>query len=200
MTPVSRTAGWCLVAAGVLIAPTGFHPDIFDVSLAEASGQRYWAAGHATGVLAMVLSLYGVAGLAARFGARLGVLGRVGLLLTIPGIVATAIAAYIEAFLLPPLARVDPGLVDVNGPLFGSTPLRLLGAVALLWLVGLALVGAALWRARLVSRGAAGLLAVGAVAFGAFEGPFVPVLGVLSVIVFAAGYVWTGVAVMGSGD
>ena len=44
------------------------------------------------------------------------------------------------------------------------------GGLALLWLVGLLLVGIAAWWSRVVPRGAAALLAVGAAAFGAFEG------------------------------
>lgn len=43
---------------------------------------------------------------------------------------------------------------------------------------------------------AAGLLAVGAVGFGAFEGPFVPVLGVLFVVLLAAAHGWHGYALM----
>ena len=196
MTWFVRFAGWCLIAAGLLITPTVFHPDIFDISIGEASLMPYWAAGHAAGLVAMVLTMFGMAGLVARYGARLGALGLAALVVTVPGIVLTACVAYGEAFVLPPLARIDPQLVDLQGPLLGSWPVRVLGGLALLWLVGLTLLGVALWRTRVVPRAAAGLLAVGAVGFGAFEGPFVPVLGVLFVIVFAAAHVWLGCALI----
>ena len=56
----------------------------------------------------------------------------------------------------------------------------------------MALLGGAIERARVLPRGVGALLAVAAVAFAAFEGPFVPVLGQLSVLLFAAAYGWLG--------
>jgi hypothetical protein len=70
------------------------------------------------------------------------------------------------------------------------------GALAALWFVGICLLGVALWLARVVPRAAALTLAVSAVAFAAFAGPFVPVLDVLATIGFAAGYAWVGVALV----
>ena len=67
-----------------------FHPDIFDISIGEAPLMPYWTAGHAAGLVAMVLTMFSMAGLAARYGARLGALGLTGLIVTAPGIVLTA--------------------------------------------------------------------------------------------------------------
>jgi hypothetical protein len=195
MSAYVRAAGTCLIAAGVLIAGAVFHPDIFEISFADAAlGSPYWTAWHAAWLSATILSLFGLAGLAARHGALLGALGVTGLLLAVPGLVLTACAAYYEAFLFPPLARADPALLDWDGPLLGSTMIRVIGGLALLWLAGLLLVGIAAWRTRVVPPGAAALLSAGAAGFGAFEGPFVPVLGVISVLVFAAGHIWLGYA------
>ena len=96
MTRFVRFAGWRLIAVGLLVTPTVFHPDIFDISIGEASLMPYWTAGHAAGLVAMVLTMFGLAGLVARFGARLGALGLTGIIVAVPGIVLTACAAYLR--------------------------------------------------------------------------------------------------------
>jgi len=79
-----------------LVTPTVFHPDIFDISIEEASLMPYWTAGHAAGLVALVLT---------------------GIIVAVPGIVLTACAAYGEAFVLPPLARIDQ---SETGPALSS--------------------------------------------------------------------------------
>jgi hypothetical protein len=111
---------------------------------------------------------------------------------TVVGLVVAAALAALEAFAFPVLARESPALLDIDGPLLGSVWVRAMGGLALLWFVGLALLGAAIERAGVLPRGAGALLAVAAVAFAAFEGPFVPVLGQLSVVLFAAAHGWVG--------
>jgi hypothetical protein len=187
-----RWSGIGLMVSGLLILPVVVHPDIFETGFAEASRDPLWAPGHAAGLLVVVLSLFGLAGLAARHGARLGRLGVVGTILTAVGLVATTALAALEAFAFPVLAREAPTLLDLDGPLLGSAAVRVVGGLALLWFVGLAVLGTAIERAGVLPRGAGALLAVAAVAFAAFEGPFVPVLGQLSVVVFAAAYGWVG--------
>ena len=187
-----RWSGAGLVLAGVLVLPVVGHPDIFETGFVEASRGAFWAPGHAAGLLVAVLSLLGLAGLAARHGERLGRLGAVGAVLTVAGLVMTASLAALEAFAFPVLAEEAPALLDLDGPLLGSVTVRAAGGLALLWLVGLAVVGVAVERAGVLPRGAGALLAVAAVAFAAFEGPFVPVLGPLSVLLFAAAHGWVG--------
>jgi len=77
----------------------------------------YWTAGHAAGLVALVLTMFGLAGLVARYGGRLGALGLTGIIVAVPGIVLTACAAYGEAFVLPPLARIDQ---SETGPALSS--------------------------------------------------------------------------------
>jgi hypothetical protein len=187
-----RWSGIGLIVSGLLILPVVVHPDIFETGFVEASRDPLWAPGHAAGLLVAALTLFGLAGVAARHGTRLGRLGAVGTLLTVVGLVATTALAALEAFAFPVLARDAPALLDIDGPLLGSPTIRAVGGLALLWFVGLALLGAAIERAGVLPRGAGALLAVAAVAFAAFEGPFVPVLGQLSVLLFAAGYGWLG--------
>jgi hypothetical protein len=195
MGTFQRWSGGCLAAAGLLVLPSIVHPDIFEAGFAEPSLHWFWAVGHTAGLLVVTLSLFGLAGVAALHGPRLGRLGVVGVVLAVPGLVVTAGAMAIEGLVFPALARADPALLDLDGPVAGSTALRAVGAVGLLGLVGLVLVGVAVERAGVLPRGPGALLAAGAAALAAFEGPFVPVLGQASVVVFAAAHVWVGVAV-----
>lgn len=187
-----RWSGAGLILAGLLILPVVGHPDIFETGFAEPSRGAFWAPGHAAGLLVAVLSLLALAGLAARYGERLGRPGAVGTVLAVVGLVVTASLAALEAFAFPVLADEAPVLLDIDGPLLGSVTVRAVGGVALLWFVGLALVGYAVEQAGVLPRGAGALLAVAAVAFAAFEGPFVPILGPLSVLLFAAAHGWVG--------
>ena len=187
-----RWSGAGLILSGLLILPVVAHPDIFETGFVAASRSPFWAPGHAAGLLVAALSVVGLAGLAARAGPRLGRLGAAGAVLAVVGLVVTASLAALEAFAFPVLAEEAPALLDIDGPLLGSVPVRAVGVLALLWFVGLALVGFAIERAGVLPRGAGALLAVAAVAFAAFEGPFVPVLGQLSVVLFAAAYAWVG--------
>ncbi len=191
-----RWSGIGLMVSGLLILPVVVHPDIFETGFVAASRDPLWAPGHAAGLLVAVLSLLGLAGVAARHGPRLGRLGAVGTLVTVVGLVATTALAALEAFAFPVLAREAPALLDIDGPLLGSPTIRSVGALALLWFVGLALLGGAIERSRVLPRGVGALLAVAAVAFAALEGPLVPVLGQLSVLLFAVAYGWLGWALV----
>ena len=187
-----RASGACLILAGALISGAVTHPDILDTSFATAALDASWPVWHALWLVATVLMLAGLAGLSLRHEGRWGALGTVGLLLAIPGLVLTACAAFFEAFVMPEIARADPTLLEWDGPLLSSWGLRLAGGLALAWPVGLCFVGLAVWRARLLPRGAAALLTIGGPGFAALGGPFVPVLGDLSVLVLAAAHLWLG--------
>jgi hypothetical protein len=189
---VVRLAGACWIAAGVLFLAELSHPNALDIGFAEASEQSTWPALHVALVLAGILTVLGLAGLVARFGSELGRLGIVGAVLTVPGIVVAAGLFLTEAFLFPGLAREDPGLLDLGGPLLGSLGLRFTGALAGLWFLGLVLVGLAVERAHVLPRGAGILLAVGTVLFAALEGPFLPVAGKVAVVLYAAAHIRFG--------
>jgi type IV secretory pathway protease TraF len=191
---LDRWSGGCLVAAGVLLLPNTAHPDVFDTDFARAALQtRLWVPIHASLVVSMILSLVGLLGLYARRAHLLGRLGAVGFGLAVVGMVIGACAVYWEAFLLPPVARVDPELFAWGGPMVTSWGV-LSGALGGLWILGLGVLGIALSRARAVPRGAALTLAVSALAFALFAGPFVPVLDVLATVAFSVGYLWVGAA------
>ncbi|TFV83382.1 hypothetical protein [Blastococcus sp. CT_GayMR16] len=191
-----RWSGYGLVASGLLTLPVAWHPDVFDIGFAEAARGSFWGAGHAAGLLVAVLSLLALAAWAALHGPRMGRLGAVGAVLTVVGLVVTAALATVESLAFPVLAEEDPALLEIDGPLLGSVAFRAVAGLALLWFIGLACVGVATERAGVLPRGAGWLLAIGAVSFAAFEGPFVPVLGQASVVGFAVAQAWFGLALV----
>jgi hypothetical protein len=193
VTTSVRWAGVCLILAGLLTLPVVTHPNILDIGLAEAALTLLWTAVHASGLAVVMLSLAGVAGLALLHGTTWGRLGTVAVVLTLVGLVATAGLSAIEAFAFPAVARNDPGLLDFDGPIAGTAAFWILGGLASLWLLGEALLGISIARAGVLSRAPAVALTVGALSFAAFEGPFVPVLGQVSVVLFALGQMWLGV-------
>jgi hypothetical protein len=182
------------MAAGVLLLSTAPHPDVFDSTLAEAALETpFWVAMHAALLLSTFLSMVGLFALYGQHGGRLGRLGAAGFALAVVGLVVAACVFYFEAFLLPVFARHDPGLFAWDGPVIASWGVRL-GPVAGLWVVGIVMLGVALARSGVVPRAAGLTLAGSAAVFAALEGPFVPVLGPLSTLAFAGGYVWVGAA------
>jgi hypothetical protein len=191
---IDRWSGGCLVAAGALLLLNVAHPDVFDTTFAHAAlDTPLWIVIHAGLVIAAILSLAALLGIYARRAGQLGRLGAVGFAVALVGLVVAACAFYWEAFLLPPIAREDPGLFDWAGPVVTDWGVRS-GAIAGLWFVGLAMLAIALARARVVPRAVAVTFTASAAAFALLAGPFVPVLDVLATVVFAASYAWLGVA------
>jgi hypothetical protein len=195
-----RWAGLCLVGSGVLTLPTVTHPDILEIGLAEASTSPFWTPLHVTGLVVVVLSLGAVAGLALVHRGRWGRLGVVGVAMTVVGLVATAGVTAVEAIVFPVLARTEPALLDFDGPIAGAPAFWVVAGTAVLWFLGEAVVGVATARAGVLPRAPALLLAAAALGFAAFEGPFVPVLGQVAVVAFAAAQIWLGSALLGGGQ
>jgi len=193
---VTRWAGGCWITAGVLLLAELAHPNALDIGFAAAARQSTWPAMHVALVLAGVLTVFGLAGLVARFGSALGRLGLSGCLLAVPGVVVAAGLFLAEALLFPGIAQQDPALLDLDGSLLGSPGLRFIGGLAGLWFLGLTLVGLAVERARVLARGAGILLAVGTVLFAALEGPFLPIAGKVAVVIFAAAHIRLGLALV----
>lgn len=189
---VVRWAGGCWVVAGVFGLVGLAHPDSFAIGFAESSSQPLWAAVHGATVVTLILTLFGLAGLAVRHGTAWGGLGTVGTVVAIPGIVVGAGMFLTEALVFPVLARAEPALLDLDGPLLASIPFRLAGGVIPLWLVGLAVVGVAVERAKVLPRGAGTLLAVATVLVAGFAVPFVPIAGKVAGLIFSAAHAWLG--------
>jgi hypothetical protein len=192
-TPLDRWSGGCWMGAGLLLLIQVLHPDVSETTFAAAAVETpLWVTMHAAAVLAAMLSLVGLVGLYARHAERLGWLGAVGFAATVVGLVLAASIAYAEAFLLPAIAADAPALFAWDGPVVANRAVQVTSAMALLWLVGLVLLGLALLRSGTVPRLAGLALAVTAMAWLVFAGPFVAVLGPLSTVAFAASHVLIG--------
>lgn len=189
-----RASAISLVLSGVVLAVLlPFHPSIFDRPVSEVVRETaVWTPLHLAALAAFILDFLGAAGIVAVHGGRLGRLGQAGLVAILIGLVAGSAVMALEAIAFPILADTAPELLALGGPLLGSPLALLLGVLTLGWALGLVLIGAAAARARVFPRAAGVLLAVTAAAFILLAGPFVPVAGELSGVVFGAAHVWWG--------
>jgi hypothetical protein len=167
-TTLIRAAGVAAVAAGMIFIGVQInHPpaDITSVTTTE------WAVRNSLKVLMAALSLAGITGMYLRQVRRTGVLGLLGYLVLSTGYLLVMCTAAISAYVLPSLADTDPGYVDdvlaagTNGSADGDIGLlqSFLQVQGYAYLAGGLVFGIALYRARVLARWAAALLAVGGV-------------------------------------
>lgn len=164
-----RWAGLAAMASGILfIAMQAIHP----LDLLSNVTTARWAVVHYLGIVMAFLGLLGITGIYARQAEKAGWLGLVGYLLFSLFYAITMAFQFIEAFLSPVLATVAPKFVEsMIGIVTGAPSVINLGPLPVVYkLLGFAgyalgglLFGIATFRARILSRWAAGLLAVGIV-------------------------------------
>lgn len=168
-TTLTRAAALCAVAGGLLfIAVQIDHPRL-DATFATTTE---YAVRESTKIVMAVLSLIGITGIYLRQVRQVGVLGLIGYVVLGLGYLAIMTGVVIGVFVLPTLAVIEPGYVDdVLGVAVSRPPVGdvgLLGALikggGLAYVVGGVVFGIALFRARILARWAAALLAVGAMA------------------------------------
>jgi hypothetical protein len=167
-TKLTRTASVCAVAAGLLFVFVQFiHPT---ETVANVTTTR-WAVTHYLTVAMAVLGLVGVSGVYLRQVRQAGITGLAGFVLFGLFFLVTVPLAFVEAFVLPLLAKDAPGFVTGYLALSAGGDTSGLGALALappvsfvLYLAGGLLFGIALFRARVLARWPAVLLAAGTVA------------------------------------
>ncbi|WP_327585145.1 hypothetical protein OHA25_57235 [Nonomuraea sp. NBC_00507] len=168
-TRLTCAAGLAAVVGGllfILIQLIHPHEDVATVTTTA------WTV---TAILTMAMSvllLVGLTGLYLRQVTETGVLGLVGFLLFGACFMLTIAVTFVEVFVLPPLADQAPQYVGdflatftgaaVTGAVGPLPVANLVSAVG--YLLGGLLFGVALFRARILARWAALLLAVGAVA------------------------------------
>jgi hypothetical protein len=161
-----RLAGLSALIGGLCYAFVGVvHPANVPASVTTTR----WASVH---VIACAMSFFGVLGLAgiyARQAVKSGWLGLVGYVMLSLWFVLIMGFSFVEAFILPHLATVTPALVDGWMKMFnGGTSTINLGVLPTLWtlagplyILGGLLFGIATFRAHILPRGAAILLALG---------------------------------------
>lgn len=162
-----RLSGLGALAAGaifVVIQP--FHPADDLASVTTTS----WTVIQSLKLMMSFLFLAGVTGIYARQAPQVGWLGFAGFLALSASWALQSGFVFAEAFLLPPLAQTAPDFVAstlsiINGSEatvgIGAMP-AVYGAAGLLYLLGGLLFGVATYRARVLPRGGAVFLAVGA--------------------------------------
>ena len=163
-----RLAGLSALIGGLSYVLVGiFHPANVPASVTTTS----WGTVH---VIACAMSFFGVLGLTgiyARQAVKAGWLGLVGYVLLSLWMVLVMGFSFVEAFVLPQTATATPAFVDGWMKMFnGGTSSINMGVLPTLWtlsgpvyILGGLLFGIATFRAHILPRGAAVLLALGTV-------------------------------------
>jgi len=167
-TTLTRAAAAAAVAAGlVFIGVQLGHPhlDATTVTSTEVVVRS------SLKLLMAVLALVGITGLYLRQVRETGALGLLGYLVLATGYLLIMATAFVSAYVLPSIAPSVPAYVDdVLAAATGGTPVGDIGLLRSVlrvqdagYLAGGLLFGIALYRARVVARWAAALLAFGGV-------------------------------------
>lgn len=161
-----RFAGIAAMLAGILfLVVQTIHPAD---SLSSVNTGR-WATVHCLGIVMCFLGMLGITGIYARQAEKAGWLGLAGYLLISIFYALTMAFQFIEAFVSPPLAAESPifveGLLGIPSGNVGDINVghleTIYSATGGTYLLGGLLFGIATFRAGILSRGAAVLLAVG---------------------------------------
>ncbi len=163
-----RAAGAAAIAAGVVFIGVQIsHPSVDVASITTTE----LAVRNTLKVLMAMLALAGLTGMYVSQIRRNGVLGLVGYVVLCIGYLLMMSTALISASVLPSIARTDPSYVgDVLARATGGTPQGDIGIMSAVfqvqdlgYLAGGLIFGLALFRARVLTRWAAALLAVGGI-------------------------------------
>ena len=165
-TMLTRSAGVAAATAGLIFIGVQIKHPPLNVS---SVGSAEWAIRNSLKVLMAAVALAGLTGIYLRQVKRSGVLGLIGYLLFSSGYLVIMGVAFVAAYLLPSLADVAPGYVnDVLAAADGRKPVGDIGLMqtalhveAFTYLAGGLVFGIALFRAGVLARWAAALLAAG---------------------------------------
>ena len=181
-----------MAISGLLVAgTTPLHPNIFTSSVSQSvEDTPLWTALHVCMLMSIALAFVGACGITAAHGKRLGHWGQTALAASLIGTVGGSAVMGLEAVAFPILAVKAPDLLSLNGPLFTSPAMIGVGPLIIGWPLGLTILGVTAARARVFPSSAGILLAIGAPAFVALAGFFLPVFGVLSGLTLGAAQFW----------
>lgn len=166
---LGRAAGLAAVAAGALFALVQINHPPMEVASVHTTE---WVVRNTMKTVMAGLALAGFTGMYLRQVRRAGVLGLVGYILLAIGYLTMLAITFVAAYILPALAESAPRYVDdVLAVASGGTATGDVGLFTAAnqvsgfgYLVGGLLFGIALFRARVLARWAAALLAAGTVA------------------------------------
>jgi len=169
-----QAAGVCAAVAGAIFIGVNInhpHMDVASITTTDV------VIRNSLKVLMCALALAGIAGMYLSQVRRNGVLGLVGYLLLATGYLLIMSTTFVSAYVLPAIADPDPTYVkDVIAAATGGTATGDIGALTTVnqvqgfaYLAGGLLFGIALFRARVLARWAAVLLAVGGVVSAALS-------------------------------
>lgn len=165
---LTRAAGLFAVASGLLYIIIQFvHPA---ENLTTVTGSTWAIVGYMT-IFMAIFGLIGVTGIYLRQVAESGLLGLIGLVLFGFFFLLVTAFTFAETLIMPPLAAEAPRFVDSFLGIFSGASAQVdLGSLPVLnpvagalYVVGGALFGFAIFRARVLDRWAALLLVLGAV-------------------------------------
>jgi hypothetical protein len=167
-TRLTQAAGVCAAVAGAIFIGVNInhpHVDVASITTTEV------VIRNSLKILMAVLALVGITGMYLSQIRRNGVLGLLGYLVLGAGYLLIMSTTFVTAFILPSVAATDPSYVkDVIAVAIGGTATGDIGAFGIVnkvqgfaYLAGGLLYGIALFRARVLARWAAVLLAVGGV-------------------------------------
>ena len=165
---LTRSAGIAAAAAGLIFIGVQFNHPPLDVSSVDSTE---WAVRNTLKVLMAALTLAGITGMYLRQVKQIGLLGLVGYLIFCAGYLTISSVAFVSAYVLPSIAETNPGYVNdvlaaaTNGTAIGDVGL-IQGAFyvsGITFLGGGLIFGIALYRARVLARWAATLLALASV-------------------------------------
>ena len=166
---LTRAAGLAAVGAGAIFIGVQFaHPELTVAGVNTTE----WVVRSSLKVLMAALALVGITGMYLHQVKKMGVLGLVGYLLFAANYLLIFGSSFVAVSVLPSIDATSPSFVrDVLAAASGghaSGDIGLLGTALLLdaalYLAGGLLFGIALYRARVLTRWAAALLAVGGLA------------------------------------
>jgi hypothetical protein len=186
---LTKAAGAAAAVAGsIFIAVQINHPstEAFTTETTE------WVVRSCAKIVMAALALAGITGMYLRQRRQAGVLGLIGYLLFAAGYLAIFSVEVIAATILPALVDTNPGFVNDVVAAAGGSPDGDIGSVQALfyangigYILGGLLFGIAMFRARVLARWAAALLAIGTVGTAAlavlpesFNRPFAVPVGV----------------------
>ena len=163
---LTRAAGICAALAGLIFIVVQIKHPPMDVHTVTTTD---WLVRSTAKAVMAALALIGITGMYLRQRRQMGALGRVGYVVFGVGYLLMLSTEIIAAFVLPGMAHSSPTYVNnVVVAAFGGHPTSSIGGMqtlfdlsGLTYLVGGLLFGTALFRARVLARWAAALLAVG---------------------------------------